>query len=85
MSNNRIEKLRKKASLVKQIDAPSILAVDLNDILESNIKVTKLIDEIDSLDKKDELEDLLINLEIELDHINWHYKSFKKQLSKLYE
>lgn len=60
------------------------LAVDLNDIYESNKKVDLLIKQIlDSSLAKEELSDKLIDIEMELDHINWHYKSLKKELKKL--
>jgi len=55
------------------------LAVDLNDISESSNKIERLIKNFlnSSLDKEKVIEQL-IEIELELDHINWHYKSLKK-------
>ncbi|MBJ7995556.1 MULTISPECIES: hypothetical protein [Bacillus] len=61
-----------------------ILAVDLNDIYESSERFEKLLENImKSQQNKDDLIDILIEVEIELDHINWHYKSLKKKLKVL--
>lgn len=38
---------------------------------------------MNSKHSKEDLIDALIEVEIELDHINWHYKSLKKQLKIL--
>jgi hypothetical protein len=60
------------------------LAVDLHDIYESSIKLDRLLSEINKgQQKKDVLLDKLLEIEIELDHISWHNKSFKKQLKAL--
>ncbi|WJE37354.1 MULTISPECIES: hypothetical protein [Bacillus cereus group] len=57
-----------------------MLAVDLNDIYESSERFEKLLENImKSQQNKDDLIDILIEVEIELDHINWHYKSLKKK------
>ncbi|MBW0933936.1 hypothetical protein [Priestia megaterium] len=60
------------------------LAVDLNDISESSNKIERLIKNFlnSSLDKEKVIEQL-IEIELELDHINWHYKSLKKELKQL--
>ncbi|MDN3232884.1 hypothetical protein [Priestia megaterium] len=60
------------------------LAVDLNDIREGSNKIEPLIKEIlnSSLDKKKLIEHL-IEIEMEFDHINWNYKSLKKELKNL--
>ncbi|MFU1996763.1 hypothetical protein [Priestia megaterium] len=60
------------------------LAVDLNDISESSNKIERLIKDFlnSSLDKEKVIEQL-IEIELELDHINWHYKSLKKELKQL--
>ncbi|MDM5426613.1 MULTISPECIES: hypothetical protein [Bacillus] len=61
-----------------------ILAVDLNDIYESSERFEKLLENImKSQQNKHDLIDILIEVEIELDHINWHYKSLKKKLKVL--
>ncbi|MGE6591937.1 hypothetical protein ACQKFU_20470 [Bacillus mycoides] len=61
-----------------------ILAVDLNDIYESSERFEKLLENImKSQQNKDDLIDILIEVEIELDHINWHYRSLKKKLKVL--
>ncbi|WVE38700.1 hypothetical protein U5A85_09885, partial [Priestia megaterium] len=51
------------------------LAVDLNDISESSNKIERLIKNFlsSSLDKEKVI-DQLIEIELELVHINWHYK-----------
>lgn len=51
------------------------LAVDLNDISESSNKIERLIKNFlsSSLDKEKVIEQL-IEIELELVHINWHYK-----------
>ncbi|MDM5192529.1 hypothetical protein QUF93_08100 [Bacillus hominis] len=38
-----------------------------------------------SQQSKEDLIDALIEMEVELDHINWHYKSLKKKLKMLIE
>ncbi|EEK74389.1 hypothetical protein bcere0007_10770 [Bacillus mycoides] len=54
--------------------------MDLNDIYESSERFEKLLENImKSQQNKDDLIDILIEVEIELDHINWHYKSLKKK------
>lgn len=45
----------------------------------------KLINDIESIKDKDALVEKLIEIEIELDHINWHYKSLKKDLKRLFK
>lgn len=52
------------------------LATDLNDISESSNKIERLIKNFlsSSLDKEKVIEQL-IEIELELVHINWHYKS----------
>jgi hypothetical protein len=58
--------------------------VDLNDIYESSERFEKLLENImKSQQNKHDLIDILIEVEIELDHINWHYKSLKKKLKVL--
>ncbi len=58
--------------------------MDLNDIYESSERFEKLLENIvKSQQNKDDLIDILIEVEIELDHINWHYKSLKKKLKVL--
>ena len=58
--------------------------MDLNDIYESSKSFEKLLKNIiNSQQSKEDLIDTLIEVEIELDHINWHYKSLKKKLKIL--
>lgn len=58
--------------------------MDLNDIYESSERFEKLLENImKSQQNKHDLIDILIEVEIELDHINWHYKSLKKKLKVL--
>jgi predicted nuclease with TOPRIM domain len=60
--------------------------VDLNDIYESSERFEKLLENIrKSQQNKDDLIDILIEVEAELDHINWHFKSLKKRLEILME
>jgi predicted transcriptional regulator len=60
------------------------LAVDLNDIYESSNKIDRLIREtLRSSLNQEKLIKQLIEIEIELDHIHWHYKSLKKELKQL--
>nr|WP_240530807.1 hypothetical protein [Priestia megaterium] len=60
------------------------LAVDLNDIYESSNKIDRLIREtLRSSLNQEKLIKQLIEIEIELDHIYWHYKSLKKELKQL--
>lgn len=74
---NRLSPLSSKKEYVE-------LAVDLNDISESSNKIERLINDLlnASLDKEKVIEQL-IEIELELDHINWHYKSLKKELKHL--
>ncbi|QOK30012.1 hypothetical protein IIE26_26970 (plasmid) [Cytobacillus oceanisediminis] len=84
MKGIKLEELKRKLSLLSHPAEPVETAVDLFDIYESSIDLMKLIEDIESIQDKDALVDKLIELEIELDHINWHYKSLKKDLKKLY-
>ncbi|MEH7521140.1 hypothetical protein V7199_09620 [Priestia megaterium] len=60
------------------------LAVDLNDIYESSNKIDRLIREtLRSSLNQEKLIKQLIEIEIELGHIHWHYKSLKKELKQL--
>ena len=50
--------------------------MDLNDIYESSKSFEKLLENIiNSQQSKEDLIDALIEVEIELDRINWHYKT----------
>ncbi|MEY6551339.1 hypothetical protein AB8Q00_12885 [Bacillus cereus] len=81
MQDNVLEKLIKRLSVLSTEKEREILAVDLNDIYESSKSFEKLFENImNSQQSKEDLIDALIEVEIELDHINWHYKSLKKQL-----
>ncbi|MBT2255413.1 hypothetical protein ABEY43_09785 [Priestia megaterium] len=78
--NELIKKLSPLSSEKEYVE----LAVDLNDISESSNKIEGLIKALlsSSLDKEKVIEQL-IEIELELDHINWHYKSLKKELKQL--
>lgn len=43
------------------------------------------MEDIESIEDKQAMINKLIEIEIELDHINWHYKSLKKDLKRLYK
>ncbi|WP_370454555.1 hypothetical protein [Geobacillus sp. C56-T2] len=74
----------KKLSLISPRREKDELAIDLYDIYESSQNIEKLLNAmIDSQQDKEQLIDTLIEIEVELDHINWHYNSFKKQLKSL--
>lgn len=79
-----VNQLIKRLSLLSAEKDHVELAVDLNDICESSNNIEPLIKEIlnSSLDK-DQLIEQLIEIEVELNHINWHYKSLKKELKQL--
>ncbi|AKP76776.1 hypothetical protein M3592_27225 [Priestia aryabhattai] len=79
-----VDELIKKISLLDSSKEYVELAVDLNDIYESSNKLDRLItDTLSSSLDQEKLIDQLIEIEVELDHINWHYKSFKKELKQL--
>ncbi|MDT0149869.1 hypothetical protein Q9R38_25350 [Priestia aryabhattai] len=84
MNEPTVSGLISKFSLLSPNKEYDELAVDLNDIYESSEKLELLIKNLcnSSLDKET-LIDQLIEIELELDHINWHYKSFKKKLKSL--
>ncbi|KML31918.1 hypothetical protein [Priestia aryabhattai] len=85
MNPTIVDELIKKLSLLDSNKECVELAVDLNDIYESSNKLDRLITDTlsSSLDQK-KLIDQLIEIEVELDHINWHYKSLKKELKQLF-
>ncbi len=61
-----------------------IIAVDISDIYESVQKYITIVNSvIERVDSLEELKDTFILIESELDHINWHYKSLKKQLDRI--
>ncbi|GAB1759147.1 hypothetical protein ABEP16_26620 [Priestia aryabhattai] len=79
-----VDELITKISLLDSSKEYVELAVDLNDIYESSNKLDRLItDTLSSSLDQEKLIDQLIEIEVELDHINWHYKSFKKELKQL--
>lgn len=84
MTNVNVSDFLEKLSVLSHKKEFTELAVDLNDIYESNKKTEVLIKEIldNSLDKE-KLVDKLVEVEMELQHINWHYKSLKKELEGL--
>lgn len=84
MQDNVLEQLIKSLSVLSSEKEHEIAAVDLHDIYESTERFEQLLENImNSQQSKEELIDALIEVEIELDHINWHYKSLKKKLEIL--
>lgn len=84
MIENHLEKIVERLKLNANQKDVEVLAVDLNDIYESSNNLRDLVDNLMKLDiDKEILIDKLIEIEVELDHINWHYKSFKKEIKKL--
>lgn len=84
MQDNVLEQLIKRLSVLSPEKEREILAVDLNDIYESSKSFEKLLENIiNSQQSKEDLIDGLIEVEIELDHINWYYKSVKTKLKIL--
>nr|EJQ76403.1 hypothetical protein IGC_04313 [Bacillus cereus HuA4-10] len=79
MQDNVLEQLINRLSVLSPEKKREILAVDLNDIYESSERFGKLLENsMKSQQNKEDLIDALIEMEVELDHINWHYKSLKK-------
>ncbi|HHT7236930.1 TPA: hypothetical protein ACTZ5V_001912 [Bacillus cereus] len=86
MQDNVLEQLIKSLSVLSSEKEREIAAVDLSDIYESSQRFEKLLESMVNFQQnKDGLIDILIEVEIELDHINWHYKSLKKKLEILME
>ncbi|MCL9634245.1 hypothetical protein L2095_05845 [Bacillus zanthoxyli] len=84
MNSTIVDELITKLSLLDSNKEYVELAVDLNDIYESSNKLDRLItDTLSSSLDQEKLIDQLIEIEVELDHINWHYKSLKKELKQL--
>ncbi|WP_339995689.1 hypothetical protein [Priestia aryabhattai] len=84
MNPTIVDELIKKLSLLDSNKEYVELAVDLNDIYESSNKLDRLItDTLNSPLDQENLIEQLIEIEVELDHINWHYKSLKKELKQL--
>jgi len=84
MNESIVNELMNKLSQLSSKKEYVELAVDLNDISESSNKIERLVRDLlnSSLDKEKIIEQL-IEIELELDHINWHYKSLKKELKQL--
>ncbi|KQU24417.1 hypothetical protein ASG61_21125 [Bacillus sp. Leaf75] len=84
MNESIVNELMNKLSPLSSKKEYIELAVDLNDISESSNKIERLVRDLlnSSLDKEKIIEQL-IEIELELDHINWHYKSLKKELKQL--
>jgi len=84
MDESIVNELINRLSLLSTEKEYAELAVDLNDICESSKRIKPLIKEMlnPSLDKEKLIEQL-IEIELELDHINWHYKSLKRELKQL--
>ncbi|KML24512.1 MULTISPECIES: hypothetical protein [Priestia] len=84
MNPTIVDELIEKLSLLDSNKEYVELAVDLNDIYESSNKLDQLIaDTLSSSLDQEKLINQLIEIEVELDHINWHYKSLKKELKQL--
>ncbi|KAA0777594.1 hypothetical protein A6279_07950 [Bacillus wiedmannii] len=84
MQDNVLEQLINRLSVLSPEKEREIAAVDLHDIYESTEKFERLLENImNSQQSKEDLIDTLIEVEVELDHINWHYKSLKKKLKVL--
>ncbi|MCW9130700.1 hypothetical protein OF830_06935 [Bacillus paramycoides] len=84
MQDNVLEQLIKSLSVLSPEKEREIAAVDLSDIYEGTERFEKLLENIiRSQQDKEDLIDALIEVEVELDHINWHYKSLKKKLKIL--
>ncbi|MET7017356.1 hypothetical protein [Bacillus mycoides] len=84
MQDNVLEQLINRLSVLSPEKEREILATDLNHIYESSQRFEKLLESMVNFQQnKDDLIDILIEVEIELDHINWHYKSLKKKLKVL--
>ncbi|EJR59408.1 hypothetical protein V7123_05790 [Bacillus toyonensis] len=84
MQDNVLEQLIKSLSVLSPEKEREIAAVDLHDIYESTERFEQLLENImNSQQSKEDVIDTLIEVEIELDHINWHYKSLKKKLKIL--
>ena len=67
----------------------SVLAIDLNDIFESCYNYICVFypswpPRLKTCCKETLILQKLMDMEIELDHIHWHYKSLKKELKKIY-
>ncbi|WP_210367747.1 hypothetical protein [Bacillus sp. REN3] len=85
MEGIKLDEIKKALSLLSQSNEPVEAAIDLHDIQESCVNLGTLMEEIKSIQDKQTLMDKLTEIEIELDHINWHYKSLKKGLKILYK
>ncbi|EJQ54166.1 hypothetical protein IEQ_00914 [Bacillus cereus BAG6X1-2] len=86
MQANVLEQLIERLSVLSPETESEIAAVDLHDIYESSKSFEKMLENMmHSQQSKEDLIDALIEVEIELDHINWHYKSLKKKLNILME
>ncbi|WP_456363735.1 hypothetical protein [Priestia aryabhattai] len=84
MSTTNFNKFFEKISILSEEKDLSALAVDLNDIYESNKKTELFIkDLLNNPLNKEELLDKLLEIEMELDHINWHYRSLKREVKEL--
>ncbi|MBU8851499.1 hypothetical protein C2I27_14485 [Priestia megaterium] len=84
MNQTIVDELIKKFSLLGLKKEYVELAVDLNDIYEGSNKLDRLITEtLSSSLNQEKLIELLIEIEVELDHIHWQYKSSKKELKQL--
>ncbi|PQZ59904.1 MULTISPECIES: hypothetical protein [Bacillus] len=84
MQDNVLEQLIERLSVLSPEKEREIVAMDLNDIYESSQSFEKLLENMmNSQQNKDDLIDMLIEVEVELNHINWHYKSLKKKLKVL--
>nr|WP_276561152.1 hypothetical protein [Bacillus paramycoides] len=84
VQDNVLEQLIKSLSVLSPEKEREIAAVDLSDIYEGTERFEKLLENIiRSQQDKEDLIDALIEVEVELDHINWHYKSLKKKLKIL--
>ncbi|MBY0061405.1 MULTISPECIES: hypothetical protein [Priestia] len=85
MNPTIVDELIKKLSLLNSNKEYVELAVDLNDIYESSNKLDRVItDTLSSQLDQEKLIEQLIEIEVELDHINWHYKSLKKEVKQLF-
>lgn len=60
-----------------------VIAVDIADISESSLRILEIVK--NALDQNygcGDWQDSLLQIELEVEHLIWHYKSFKKQINK---
>lgn len=72
---------RSKGEESRVSERTSVIAADLEGLSDSANRIRKLLSEMLNREpKRQHLEDFVVRVEVEMEHMSWHYKSISRQL-----